>query len=351
MSNSYDVTFNSPLELRLKEIAARENSHNSFPHCGMDRFDLYSNIKAKMNERYYRDIDSGLTADSKGGAYTHHDLGHVDDVIRRAGHLLGAGSEAQKPALYRLNDYEVFVLLVACLIHDSGNITGRTGHESRARQALRAVQNDVLDQKEISLISGIAQAHGGTTQEGRKDTIGQLRLEDGVEHSKVRPQLLAAILRYADELAENSRRASNRASGLSVFPNLFCQSISIRVDYDSRRVYLNFTVANDLCITFGKDETGEELYFVDYIRKRVKKCELERRYCDRFLRGFATFDETRVHIEFLRHDQVWKEIHFELKESGYPIPMSDIISIETLSGKLIADQYTARASAEEQANA
>ena len=340
MDDHYDVQFATPLERHFEDLMSQVDAHNKFPYLAINRLDLYKQIKSKINQTYYRDADSGLAAHSGGSAFTHHDLGHVDDVIRRAGQLLGAGSDIDEPGLLRLTHHEVFVLLVACLIHDAGNREGRIGHASRARSILRSVSDQRLDEKELSLISKIAAAHGGTTTDGSKDTIGQLRIEDGVEQSRIRPRHLAAILRLADELAENPRRASARTAELSDFPNRYCRAISIRVDCQNRALSLDFCVADEDCELFRKNENGEEMYFVDYIRSRVVKTELERRYCDRFLRGFATFEVTRVNMEFIRNDQEWNNIHFELKEDGYPNLEDDsILSPEMLSGTMIATEY------------
>lgn len=340
MSGGIDVNLDSPLEVRLKELVEMENAHNEFPYTGDNRFELYTSIKSKLQRDYYRDIDGALTKDTGGGAFTRHDLGHVDDVIRKAGQLLGANSSAEEPALNRLKHYEVFVLLVACLIHDAGNNEGRSGHANRARRVLNDVSDGRLDQKEISLISKIARAHGGKTAAGSQDTIGELQIRDGAEHITVKPRLLAALLRIADELAENSRRANRRDEEGSRFPNLFCSTISVSVDYKSRWISLDFAIADDDCALFGSDEEGEEMYFLDYISKRVAKTELERRYCDRYLRGFATFDGIRVNIELLKDDHEWQAIHFELTDDGYPNSADlEIFRRSKINGEEIAKEY------------
>ncbi|MCC5968319.1 MAG: hypothetical protein JJU15_00025 [Pararhodobacter sp.] len=343
MSDGLDINLDSPLEVRLKELVDRKNSQNEFPYTGDNRFELYTSIKSQLQKDYYRDIDGGLTKDSGGGAFTRHDLGHVDDVIRKAGQVLGANSEAAEPAMNRLKPYEVFVLLVACLIHDAGNIDGRKGHANRARRVLQDVAGKRLDTKEIGLISKIASAHGGETAAGSPDTIGALPIRDGVEHITVKPRLIAAVLRLADELAENTRRANRRDVESSRFPNLFCSTISISVDYKSRWISLNFAVGDHNCILFGKDENGEDMFFLDYISQRVAKTELERRYCDRYLRGFATFDHIRVNIELLRDHDEWHAIHFELKEDGYP-NSNDLEKFQRdqINGESIASEYKAR---------
>ncbi|PYG34372.1 HD domain-containing protein [Pelagimonas varians] len=343
MSDGLDINLDSPLEVRLKELVQLENAHNEFPYTGDNRFELYSSIKSQLQRDYYRDIDGALTKDSGGGAYTRHDLGHVDDVIRKAGQVLGANSDAVEPAMNRLKPYEVFVLLVACLIHDAGNIDGRNGHANRARRVLQHVAGNRLDTKEISLISKIARAHGGKTTAGSPDTIGELPIRDGVEHITVKPRLLAATLRLADELAENVRRANRRDEEGSRFPNLFCSTISVSVDYKGRWISLDFAVGDENCILFGKDEKGDEMFLLDYISRRVEKTELERRYCDRYLRGFATYDGIRVNVELLKDHDEWRAIYFELMEDGYPTS-NDLESFRRskIDGKSIATEYRAQ---------
>lgn len=340
MSEGRDISLDSPLEVRLKTLVEGENAHHEFPYTGDNRFEIYTSIKSKLQKDYFRDIDGALTKDSDGGAYTRHDLGHVDDVIRKAGQLLGANSDSEEPAMERLKPYEVFVLLVACLIHDAGNIEGREGHADRTRRVLREVSDKKLDEKEISLISKIARAHSGTTTNGSPDTIGDLQTRDGAENITVKPRRLAAILRIADELAENTRRANRRDEELSNFPNLFCSTISVGIDYLNRWIALNFAVSDENCALFAKSPSGTDMFFMDYISDRVAKIELERRYCDRYLRGFATFEMTRVNVEFLKDDIEWNSIHFEMKDDGYPgADDLDVFRKEKINGESIAHQY------------
>ena len=342
MSKGLDINVDNPLEELLEKKVGEKNSHHHFPHTGTNRFELYKAMKSKLQQEYYRDIDGALTEDSGGSAYTRHDIGHVDDVIRKAGQILGANSDTENPAIGKLKPYEIFVLLIACLIHDAGNFYGRSGHANRVRKILKDVSNAQLNHNEISLISRIARAHGGETPSGSRDTIGVLDDKDGVEHITIRPRYLAAVLRFADELAENPGRANRRDAEGSKFPNLYCSSISVRVDYENRRVSLNFVVSDDECALVGPDESGEQMYFLDYISKRVAKTEIERRYCDRHLRGQATFEVIRVAIELLKDDDEWDIIHFELRDGGYPSSDSlEEFRKQKINGSEIAEKYKA----------
>ena len=340
MNKGQNISYDTPLEVLLKKKVDEEDSHHHFPHTGTNRFMLYTSIKTKLQERIYRDIGDALAKDSGGKAYTRHDLDHVDDVIRKAGQLLGANSDTSNPAINQISPYEIFVLLVACLIHDAGNIDGRSGHALRARKILDEISDNQLDPKEIGLISKIARAHGGKTLSGNSDTIGELRLTDFVENSKLRPRFLAAVLRFADELAENPRRANRREEKGSKFPNLFCSVVTIGVDYRNRWISLDFSVSDDACALKEEDENGREVFFLDYIAKRVIKTELERRYCDRQLRGQATFDAIRVTIELIKDYEEWELIHFELEDRGYPSSdnLEDFLE-KKIRGCSIAEKY------------
>ena len=54
----------------------------------------------------------------------------------------------------------------------------------------------------------VARAHGGKTATGSRDTIGDLPESTHLFGKEVRPRLLAAVLRFADELSDGRERAS-----------------------------------------------------------------------------------------------------------------------------------------------
>jgi len=91
---------------------------------------------------------------------------------------------------------------------------------------------------------------------------------------------------------------------------------------------------------YGTSESGDEMFFVDYIRERVIKAELERRYCDQFLRGFATYREMRVTVEFFHgHDEWHEQIAFKLPDGGYYPSDQDVLDKSKLDGEEIAQSY------------
>ena len=340
-SNQYNVSFASAVERRLSDAVNCEHSQDHFPTSfGGSRFDVYKQLKQKLFQTYFRDVNAGLAVDGNGAAFTHHDISHVDELIRQVGSLLGVSSNASTPAIEQLKPYEYFVLLVACLVHDAGNLDGRKGHAQRARKVLRSISEQMLTVEEINLIAKIAEAHGGKTRDGDKDTISHLNSSSGVGSVKVRPQLLAAIVRLADELSESELRASSRTHPNSTFPNHYCRRIGVAVDYDDRSISLSFTLIDDDAVMEGVDEDGEEMYFLDYICNRIVKTELERRYCNRFMRGFCSYDQLKVEVNFLKDDDVYADpIHFILAEDGYPSEGDDIREKVKFDVQKIAEKY------------
>ena len=348
--NTMDVKLDGRLEVLLKSYCERKNAATKFPRFGGDRFAVYCAIKQALWQRYYRDVSAGLNtteALEKNAdiAFTHHDASHVDDVIERMAWLLGHGTKVETPAISHLSEYELFVLLVACLVHDAGNRDGRKGHSNRAWAILNDVGKDKLSVHEIRVISSIADAHGGHTTSGEQDTIRPLRDRAGVEGFNINPSRLAAILRFADELADNPRRGSSRRAENSKFANLYCERINTNIDYVSQWVSIEFVIHADELKKPGKDESGKDIYFLDYIYGRLQKTELERRYCSKFLQNFASYNSIRVVITFYNVNETGEheEAHlpldnicFEMADHGFPSDDGNILPDEAISGAEVA---------------
>ncbi len=239
-----------PLEDRLKEYATTRAA--SFPSRSGGYFEKYIAIKNALNRLYFSVAGAGLAL--KGERFTRHDINHVDDVIVAAGRMLGEGSQANTPAVATLEPYEVFVLLMAILLHDAGNASGREGHERRAASILQELGTTAdLEQVEKRLISSIARAHGGRSPAGDKDTITTLQRRMEIMHLPVHAQRLAAVLRLADEFSENPRRADEgalRGDGgappESIVHNLYCKTVNISFDYVGRTIGVEYEVPTSM---------------------------------------------------------------------------------------------------------
>ncbi len=342
-----------PLENYLKERV--ETNPHLFPQRDTNYFEQYLNIKEWLTKKHFRDAGAGLATD--GNRYTQHDLGHVNDVIEVAGCMLRI---KQKSEL--LTGFETYILLVAILLHDSGNAEGRREHEQKTAKIIREM-GDVAGTctQEKKLAAKIARSHGGTTlykNIGTKDTIAVLinSIYDTFPNDvKIRPRLLAAVLRLSDELAEKPSRANSIAVKEvsdpkitkykpDVVHNLYCSIVQIKVFPDSHEINISFDVDKSLLTQkFKIKEDNKEgicevvdVYLIDYIVNRLEKSDRERRYCNRFMMGLLHFDSISVTIEITNDFETLDTICLKIEERGFPDAASGV-SIKGLDEKLDGD--------------
>ncbi|MEW6747478.1 MAG: hypothetical protein AB1486_32505 [Planctomycetota bacterium] len=266
-------------------------------------------------------LAESLRAIEEGPGYlTGHDEQHVRTVIHRAGDLLAAPGANITPR-------EAFMLLVAILIHDAGNIYGRKGHEGRVRDILRLVRGRDLDAVESRAVQLIVEAHGGRTAAGSKDRIGlEVPPSEAFFDEDVRLQFLAALLRFADELADDYTRAAGVLMAAGELPkqseayHYYADSLkSVSVRHDPREVALTFYLNRDSATRKVGYDAGE-VYLLDYIFERTLKMHLERVYCSRFLAPYGIHvDRISVVIRFVDDEERFHdEIAYRLTDQGYP---------------------------------
>lgn len=258
-----------------------------------------------------------------------HGKGHVDNVIQMATAVLTASN-------CMLSPYEGYLLLMAIQFHDVGIIFGRDEHNLTCRKIMKELGDSIgLDQPEKKMIIKIAACHGGEIF-GSKDTIANLQPKDVFMGQTIRPTLLAAVLRLADELADDLSRTSKEVTELDDFPEcskLFHQyslslqpalvtkeKIILRYDIDKsdlNKKYLKYTKNTD-----GKSKEIR-VYLIDEIYQRTWKMYNELTYCNRFFRPYMDITQVEVTIDISSFDENLFEdenekIYYVLQEGGYP---------------------------------
>lgn len=254
--------------------------------------------------------------------------------------------------------YEVFFLLSSIVVHDVGNLYGRAGHEKKILPMLeKTTQNIIADSLERRTIARIAGVHGGKINNS-KDTISRLQYKAPVNGFDIREQALAAVLRFADELADDSTRANYSAMEAGILGN----ASEVYHVYSSKlhtvKLRKNEAVDNmwDVVLRFEIDEQtakkqfqrkGDKVYLLDEIYDRTLKMENERRYCSRYLRPFCTIERIDVEIIIEHEDSVFdrERIQYTLEEKGYPDrPFQKIQEVDEniLSGKQMAEKLERR---------
>ena len=282
---------------------------------------------------------------------TDHGKDHVDTVIRRAAELCNANEQNI------LTAYESYVLLLAIQLHDVGNILGRDDHEKKISDVLTGTEASTLlgkDQIEKRMIKDIAMAHGGLADgSGNKDTIGALKYPIVHErnNSDIRTHLLAAILRFADELAEDHTRTSRFLIDNGQIPRI-CEIYHqyadrlrrLKINTKDRRIDLTFQI-NEAVAKKKYEKNGRKIYIADEIVARMEKMHTEHAYCNRYMRPYVMVDSINVKVELCdtKYMDVHDTISFSMRESGYPEPPKSISEawpgVEKLVGKELCEKF------------
>lgn len=251
-----------------------------------------------------------------------HGPRHIDTVIKRAGQLLNLSEQI-------LSSREIYCLLSAIQLHDLGNFYGRMGHEQKIMDIVAEGKEHVgTDHVERKYILKIAEVHGGKiVGTDNKDTISQLKDMAPVLDEVIRLRLVASLVRFADELADDRFRAdtellkSGRLPKSSEVYHAYSACLnSVLVDHAKETIELHFDIDKKyLSKKYGKDDG--EVFLIEEIYTRVLKMHNERIYCSRFWKPYMSLENILVIMNFYSddiHEEVHSEITFSLSERGYP---------------------------------
>lgn len=266
-----------------------------------------------------------------------HGSGHVNKVIEKVSEMLNSFNYDN------LSPYEVFMLLCAIQLHDVGNIFGRAEHEKRIKNILDSkCKLFIPDGVERRVIEQIALVHSGKIF-GDKDTISYLDTSEKIHDRRLRKRLLAALLRFGDELADDSSRADREgllngtipeASQIYHYYSQSLHTVSIAENEENKKLELNLAYEFESDVAFKTFiKINEDKYLLDEIYDRTLKMEQERRYCMRFLRPNFSLESIKVRIVIQHSTISLKNYKYEytLEEKGYPsVPrygnIKDIVS-------------------------
>ena len=312
--------------------------HSRFPGGGKINYaEIFKETDSYLNHEIHPLVEKGAAAREKGLFLTDHGPDHIRMVIRRASKLLPSTQSVgngDKMELQCLEPYEVFLLLTAIHFHDVGNWYGRDGHEKRITKVMEKVPSfQKLDRFEQGAIASIATCHGGKI-EGDLDTIGHLpaRMKSG--DITYRPRLIAAILRLADELADERSRAHrfglqnpDEFKNCLIYHKYAFSLATVDIEQADQQLDLRFQLSQaDASATYplwSKElKRTEEVYLLDYIYQRTLKTYREMTYCSQYMRDLSCrYNQVAVQIaglcEAVDFEPV-KTISYRIGEIGYP---------------------------------
>lgn len=318
---------NKTLEEWLNEVPA---SH--YPQAEKtNHYAKYISLADYLNDNVHKSVTIGASLKSKDAILLNdHGPEHIKTVISRASYLVGCED-------CTLNPYEVYLLLCCIQLHDVGNIFGRIKHEENADEImLKAKGICGRDAIEAMHISKILKTHGGKNKHGKKDKIVDLKENENSIFGEFRPRLIASILRFADELADDRRRSNIELLELNTLPKgseIFHLYASVleppKINFREKSIELNFNIHKKYLLKKYGKQNEDDIFLIDEIYLRVKKMHLERIYCSRYWKEAIKLEKIAGIIQFYDDtlDDTNREITFEIKENGYPYENEDFFDL------------------------
>jgi hypothetical protein len=289
----------------------------------------YVSTRTYLFENIYPEIKAILPN------YTYHDGSHVINVLENIYQLLDG-------AIKSIKCESLYFLCLSTLFHDVGLIYGkREVHQ----KMISDVYNNAHGGKNIQrfanekiIVTKAVEAHSGKSIEGTNDTLKYLETLPGYSEM-INAQEMAAILKFADELAEGGQRTSDYfiEKGMykkesSIYHRYAKAYHSVISAIDKRiaityNIFLSISDANELII----DQDISLKSFLEFIFGRIVKIDDERKYCRYYCHWLDPMKEISVSFNF------WYEgerIEIDLS----PIIISDKI-IPGDSGREIVKLY------------
>ena len=315
---------NYPLEEFLETNSLNQNQ--KFPYSNTNYYERYRAFKDYIFDSYAKWVNPAMTDDDS--FYTDHGPDHINAVIRQAGRLFGL--EQEKLETNTITPYEAFLILCAILIHDAGNVISREGHERRAAAILKETGAGLFsDRDERNVIARIAKAHSGKFN-NTNDTLADDALVEDATYLNIhyRPKMLAAILRFADEISEDRSRTAvflneqNILRGSKVYHDYAASISSCEFKPNEKCIKIRYIIDKSQLDDIYTDKLGE-FHLIDEIFRRLHKMNLERMYCMRYMGEVCNIREIKAEIEIVAEDKNFEletldSLALRYKDSGYP---------------------------------
>lgn len=314
--------------VRRIEMAEKDTS-NDYHGRAAGYLTKFRALESHFFDYIHPQVDGGLIANSLKNVpdddlpniMTIHGNRHIRDVVESLDKI--ALSIEQKPRATPLDPLEAYILLCAAHLHDAGNIRGRAGHPDRCGEIIRDHPDLFYDTETRFNIFDVARVHGGESTKFGRDKFREITSDN---FSFPRLRLLAAILRMADELSENSERVPKElVARLEVSP----QS---NLAYRYARCFRRFELQNDMLDIqlrvqpeqheFVTEIDGERVGFFDHLESKIDVIEKEARYCAQYGRPDFDIRSIRFTVEFFAEnfpsvDKAVSKLILDL-DRGYP---------------------------------
>ena len=280
---------------------------------GQELINAYDQAKLQLEKDVYPNIRGAEPY------YTDHGANHVSNVQENAIDLL-----SDDGIITYLSGIEMYCLGMFILFHDAGIVYGRKNHHKKVAKVfdvIRGTKTSLLREKTV--VVRATGAHTGTAQDGSRDTLKELDEREHLERRPVRLRELAAILRFADELAEGPQRTSAfmHAEGLYIPDSQkfhdYADITHILIERGTNRIPITYEIKIDV----DQSNKVRRLHLsrlLKFVYKRIQKLNQERQYARYYSELLAPFKSTHVTFNFHYGGDI-------LATDLLPIKLTDIV--------------------------
>ena len=231
-----------------------------------------------------------------------HGHAHVQRVLERLDALLG-----DDPYEF-VNSHELFMCVAAIVFHDIGILRSRRDHPAHAQKIIdEAPLRHFTDELERQIIGLACATHGssGDIYRAFDAFAGEYVVLGG---TRVEPRKIAALVRLADELDEDRRRANELAERILETPPdskvfwEFCRRVhGIDVSHEQQLIIIDFSVDitdahRAAALVASKNGTTQS--FLRFAAEKLKKLDVERQKTVRWMRRGPRMGGPRVRFMF-----------------------------------------------------
>jgi HD domain len=242
-----------------------------------------------------------------GFAYgNNHGRGHIQRVLQNLDRLVG-----EEP-LQHVNAYELFLAMMAILYHDIGLLQDRKNHADISKALLEGDSNDayIINPIDKEIIAAAVVSHS-SSKDLAKEFSG-FSPEEIIGSYKARPTVIGALVRLADELDEDHRRADpilQRRLELpaeSQFFWLFCRRIrGIWPDLNTKRIDVNLALEPEDTRAYGKLPDGTTRHFVAFVAEKLAKINAERVVVNQYLPQALRYTGLHIDMKPVKNHPTW----------------------------------------------
>ena len=281
---------------RIEETMKAALAHQLGPSGAESFFALY----VRARDKIAADVLPAIPAAQPG--LTDHTQAHIENVLDNCYYLLGEPNVDTGI----LSGVEWYLLCLAVLFHDVGNVYEREGHEKRVAQVYDWVRggDSGIPVTESMIIVRVCGAHTGKSRDGSRDTIGALPSTMQFAGKFVRPREIAAILRLADELAEGPQRTYSFMHEIRGYPKKsmihhdYAKITDVAIDRGNERLALTYKFSMKRSGISSADIVAQIKKLLKYTFDRIGKLDQERQYNRFYSKALEPFKFTSIQIDF-----------------------------------------------------